>query len=142
MNLIWWLWTPIGWLLGLFWMTLLVISGAITTLFIPYQEWYILIRPFMAQAFIWATTVKPTIIFAPGFDRERRGIFVQNHVSALDALVACSVIPHAFCGLENAAHYRVPVYGWIMSWPRASRYQKPVKADMSPFWNRRKFARK
>ena len=45
-------------------------------------------------------------------------------MSALDALVACSVIPHAFCGLENAAHYRVPIYGWIMSLAQGIRVPK------------------
>ena len=118
------LWAPVGWTLGLAWMALVVIFGIPTTLFFPFRRWYPFIRPMMAQAFIWATTIKPTITYMEGFDPERRGIFIQNHVSALDALVACSVIPHGFCGLENAAHYRVPIYGWIMSLAHGIRVPK------------------
>jgi len=124
MMIFWWLWTPIGWTFGLFWMALVVLIGAPTTLLLPFRKWYVWIRPFMAQAFIWATTIKPRIIYEDGFDPQRRGIFIQNHVSALDALVACSVIPHAFCGLENAAHYRIPIYGWIMSLAQGIRVPK------------------
>jgi len=115
MTILWILWAPIGWTFGLLWMSMVVVFGVPTTLFVPFRDWYVYIRPMMAQAFIWSTTVKPKIIYDEEFDSERRGIFIQNHVSALDALVACSVIPHAFCGLENAAHYRIPIYGWIMS---------------------------
>ena len=81
------LWAPVGWILGLAWMAMVVVVGVPTTLFIPFRRWYPFIRPMMAQAFIWATTVKPRITYTEGFDPERRGIFIQNHVSALDALV-------------------------------------------------------
>ncbi len=115
MTVLWWIWAPIGWTLGFFWMSLVVLIGAPTTLFIvPFTTWYVVIKPLMTQAFIWSTLSKPTITYDVKFDPERRAVFVQNHVSALDAMVACTVIPHCFCGLENAAHYNIPVYGWII----------------------------
>lgn len=52
--------------------------------------------------------------YDPGFDPERPSVFCQNHISLLDAHVACSVIPHAFCGLMNHWHFNIPGYGWIM----------------------------
>jgi len=67
------------------------------------------------------------VTYDPGFDPARRGVFCQNHVSVLDGHVACAVIPHAFCGLMNHTHFRIPGYGWLMSlgrgiavYPRAS----------------------
>ncbi len=54
------------------------------------------------------------VTYDPGFDPERRSVFAQNHISVLDAHVACSVIPHAFCGLMNHWHFNIPGYGWIM----------------------------
>ena len=54
------------------------------------------------------------VAYDPGFDPERRAVFCQNHISLLDAHVACSVIPHSFCGVMNHWHFRIPGYGWIM----------------------------
>ena len=59
--------------LGLFWMTLVVVVGVPTTLVLPFRRWYVWIRPFMAQAFIWATTVKPDIVYEEGFDQTGGG---------------------------------------------------------------------
>ncbi len=52
--------------------------------------------------------------YDPDFDPERRSVFSQNHISMLDGQVACTAIPHAFCGLMNHWHFRIPGYGWIM----------------------------
>lgn len=124
MNFIWWLWAPIGWTLGLLWMSLVVLVGLFATIFVPYRTWYPWIRPLMARAFTWSTTVTPTLIYDPDFDPDRRAIFIANHVTALDGLVGCCVLPHAFCGLENEAHFRVPIYGWILMLSQGVRVPK------------------
>jgi 1-acyl-sn-glycerol-3-phosphate acyltransferase len=58
---------------------------------------------------------KINITYHEGFDRERRGVFAQNHVNVFDGNLACHIIPHAFCGLMEAWHFKIPGYGWIMS---------------------------
>jgi 1-acyl-sn-glycerol-3-phosphate acyltransferase len=54
------------------------------------------------------------ITYHPDFDRKRVSLFMMNHTSILDAHVACWAIPHAFCGVQHAHHFNVPVYGWLM----------------------------
>lgn len=60
------------------------------------------------------TLSKFTVIKHPEFDPERRAVYAQNHVSMLDGHLACMVVPHAFCGLQLAWHFKIPAYGWIM----------------------------
>jgi len=50
----------------------------------------------------------------PGYDRSRVAVYVQNHVSVLDGHIALASIPQVICGLENAAHLRLPGYGMMM----------------------------
>ncbi|HFE44994.1 MAG TPA: 1-acyl-sn-glycerol-3-phosphate acyltransferase [Nannocystis exedens] len=52
--------------------------------------------------------------FDPGYDPGRVSLYVQNHVSMLDGHIALATIPQVFCGLENAAHLRIPGYGQMM----------------------------
>jgi len=50
----------------------------------------------------------------PAYDPKRVSLYVQNHVSMLDGHIALASIPQVFCGLENAAHLRIPGYGRMM----------------------------
>jgi 1-acyl-sn-glycerol-3-phosphate acyltransferase len=54
------------------------------------------------------------LTYHPDFDRERVSMFMMNHTSILDASVALWAIPHAFCGVQHAHHFNVPIYGWLM----------------------------
>lgn len=55
-----------------------------------------------------------SITYHPDFDRDRVSMYLMNHTSILDAHVALWAIPHAFCGVQHAHHFDVPVYGWLM----------------------------
>lgn len=55
------------------------------------------------------------VLSDPRFDPERRSVFCQNHVNLMDAHAAAAAIPHAVCGLMNWWHFKLPVYGWLMS---------------------------
>jgi 1-acyl-sn-glycerol-3-phosphate acyltransferase len=57
---------------------------------------------------------KRTVTYHPDFDPKRVSMFLMNHTSILDAHVALWAIPHAFCGVQHAHHFDVPVYGWLM----------------------------
>lgn len=60
------------------------------------------------------TLSRISILYDREFVKERRGVFIQNHVNMLDGQLACHVIPHAFCGLYNYWHNWIPGYGWVM----------------------------
>lgn len=60
------------------------------------------------------TRAKKTVTYHPDFDPKRVSMFLMNHTSVLDAHVALWAIPHAFCGVQHAHHFDVPVYGWLM----------------------------
>jgi 1-acyl-sn-glycerol-3-phosphate acyltransferase len=52
---------------------------------------------------------------APGFDANRTSIFICNHVNLFDPFVIYSAIPQFLRGFELESHFKVPVYGWMMS---------------------------
>ncbi len=82
---------------------------------IPWQrshKW--LMKPAIVRC-LDATGSDVEILQHPNFDPERRSVFCQNHVNLMDAHAACTAIPHAFCGLMNWWHFKVPVYGWLMT---------------------------
>ena len=51
---------------------------------------------------------------SPGFDPKRVCFFVSNHVNLFDPFVLYCVTPQFIRGLELEAHFRIPVYGWLM----------------------------
>lgn len=69
--------------------------------------------PAMALA-LRATGAEMRVFAARGFDPTEVSVFVQNHVSLLDAHVASNAIPQSFCGLMNAWQFNIPIYGWLM----------------------------
>mgnify|MGYP000981092817 CR=1 FL=1 len=82
--------------------------------FVPFKETHPYLGARGMAACVKLTGSSLRITYDPGFDREQRSVFCQNHVSMLDGHVACAVVPHAFCGLMNHWHFHVPGYGWIM----------------------------
>jgi len=71
-------------------------------------------QPIMGAVPRIASLGRRSITYHPDFDRDRVSMFLMNHTSVLDAHVACWAIPHAFCGVQHAHHFDVPVYGWLM----------------------------
>lgn len=53
--------------------------------------------------------------WSPGFDPDRTSIFICNHVNIFDAFVVYCAIPQFVRGLELESHFKIPVYGWMMS---------------------------
>jgi 1-acyl-sn-glycerol-3-phosphate acyltransferase len=50
----------------------------------------------------------------PEIDATRAYMFVQNHVNMIDHVTVYNATPHFKQGVELAAHFDVPVYGWFM----------------------------
>ncbi len=112
------IWT---WLVGLVGLMLGSAGAVLTMPFLSHEQRHQL---FLRRAMGWnvyITFSSVKIVYDPGFDPKRTSVFMQNHVSWIDGQLACIAIPHAFCGLFNYWHYRVPGYGWIMWLARGIR---------------------
>lgn len=130
-----WVWAPFSllvWPTTIVVMAVAVTGAAIGCLFMPFQRFQL----------YWSSPVLGVCLpiaggwrrlqIHPEYDRKRTSVYIQNHVSMLDAHTATWSIPAPFCGLNNAAHLKVPFYGWLLAMaktipvPRgggASRYQ-------------------
>jgi 1-acyl-sn-glycerol-3-phosphate acyltransferase len=82
--------------------------------FIPFKRSHRWLGGAGMAACVPITGASLRVSYDPGFDPERRSVFCQNHVNVFDAHVACATIPHAFCGMMLASHFKIPAYGWIM----------------------------
>lgn len=90
--------------------TALVVLNA----FIPAHKWDWLLR-FFTRNIVRCSGAKFVVHRAPGFDASRPTFFATNHVNALDAFVLYSAMPGVGRGLEIESHFKIPVYGWMMS---------------------------
>ena len=63
---------------------------------------------------LYLTLSRLTFTFHKDYDVRRASVYCMNHTSMLDAHASAGAIRRAYCGLENAAHYRIPIYGWPM----------------------------
>lgn len=119
------LWTIPGMLLGLVSMSGGVVVGCLFALFYPYTLWFHWIRPTLSCALLLLLLRRPQVTRDAAWDPNEPCVFVANHVSALDGNLSTYVIRRPYCGLENAAHFRVPIYGWLMKMGRGI----PVPAE-------------
>jgi 1-acyl-sn-glycerol-3-phosphate acyltransferase len=102
------------WLASVVWMSSVATLAFLLLPFVPFKRSHTWLgAPGMATCLRLAGA-RLKVTYAPGFDPERRSVFCQNHISVLDGHLACAVVPHAFCGLMNHTHFRIPGYGWIM----------------------------
>jgi 1-acyl-sn-glycerol-3-phosphate acyltransferase len=105
----------VGWPVGFALMGAAVGGSAAVMPFIPFEKMQrVWPQPLMALAGRVASYGKLEIIQHPRLDPERAAMFCMNHTSMLDGHVACASIPQAFCGLQHAHHFKIPIYGWLM----------------------------
>ncbi len=108
------LWSLIAWPLALVWMTLLFVAAMPFLFFVPFKS---VQKKGFAQLFgliphLTLSTMR--VVTHPEFCSSRMSLYVQNHNSMLDGHVGLAVVPTVICGLQNAAHLHVPIYGWLM----------------------------
>lgn len=113
-TLIFALWSLFIWPFALLWMAAIVAVSIPLTWFIPFSRLQAHYPAIMMGWLPYISWSRVTTIYDPKFDHERRSVFIQNHVSMFDGHIALKTIPGRFCGVENAAHYKVPFYGWLM----------------------------
>lgn len=109
-------WSLFGaWPISVGLMTAAFTSSVPLSLFVPFEKIMpILPQPLMGLVPQLITLRRPSLRYHEDFDPNRISLFVMNHTSILDAHVALWAIPHAFCGIQHAHHFDVPVYGWLM----------------------------
>jgi 1-acyl-sn-glycerol-3-phosphate acyltransferase len=109
-------WSVLGaWPLSIGLMTAAFTTSVPLSLVVPFEK----IMPHLPQPLMGlvpqlVTLRKPSLRYHESFDPNRVSLFVMNHTSVLDAHVALWAIPRAFCGVQHAHHFKVPVYGWLM----------------------------
>lgn len=102
------------WLVCFAWMLLVCLVSFPVALIIPFHRWQHRVAGPMLGVVPRITCSRLKVTYDPRFDRSRTSVFVQNHVSMIDGLVTLAALPQPFCGVENAAHFAIPFYGWMM----------------------------
>ncbi len=106
--------SPLLWLLNFAMIGVGLLIAAPFCLFLPFarvQRWTV--APWIAAS-LRCSLNRVRYVYHPDFRPERVSVYMMNHTSMLDAHAAVGAIPAVFCGLENASHFNVPIYGWAM----------------------------
>lgn len=134
-SALWAPWSTCVWGMTLSWMGFLAATSAPLTLFRPFESFQM---KWPNRQLAWALRFSfsnLTVHFDEDFDPTRVSVFAQNHISVLDGVIAAGAIPVPVCGIENAAHLRLPGYGWLLKLnnaipvrPGAKRYEEIAEA--------------
>lgn len=118
-------WSAVGWMATLGWMGTIAASMLPLTLAVPFERIQVRLgfQPAVAWP-LWLLLSPLEVTYDPAYDRSRVSLFAMNHVSMLDANIACGSIPVPMCGLENASHLKVPGYGWLLKMSNAIPVRK------------------
>ncbi len=108
------IWSPVAWTLAFIIMALALLLSLPLMLFIRFERFQRYVTAPILSTVLYTTLSRVTYRYDPRHDPKRASVFCANHTSMLDAHACCGAIRQPFCGLENAAHFYVPVYGWLM----------------------------
>ncbi|MCX4245324.1 lysophospholipid acyltransferase family protein [Paraliomyxa miuraensis] len=125
-DLVWAPWSVVGWTGTLAWMgTIAAVALPMTLAGVPFENLQVRLgwQPAVAWP-LWLMLSPLRVTYDPRYDKARVSVFTQNHVSVLDANIACGTIPVPLCGLENAAHLQLPGYGWLLRMSNAIPVRK------------------
>jgi 1-acyl-sn-glycerol-3-phosphate acyltransferase len=68
----------------------------------------------LCQRIVFFAGTKVKVQREPGFDPQRTGFFMVNHVNVFDPFVLYVAIPQYVRGWELESHFKIPAYGWLM----------------------------
>lgn len=112
------LWAPysiLAWSMALVWLCFFGAIFAISVLFVPFERFQHRIAHQLTGVPMWFALGPVRTTEDPQYRRDEVCMFMQNHLTMLDGCTATASIRVPLCGVENAAHLKVPGYGWIMN---------------------------
>ena len=112
---------------SLTWMGTLWFTSLPVTLFRPFESFQDTYPQPQVGWSVYMTLSRFDVEYDPDYDMKKMGVFMQNHVSVLDANIGCGSIPVPICGLENASHLNVPGYGWLLKMANAIPVKKGAR---------------
>ncbi|MGH9349474.1 MAG: lysophospholipid acyltransferase family protein [Vicinamibacterales bacterium] len=94
---------------GLF--AVLLVSFLLANLVVPPQR---LLRPVkaMLRLMFRVLGVRVRVVGAERLEEGRAYVYMSNHVTSIDHLIALAYLPGYLVGLEKVEALRVPIYGW------------------------------
>ena len=108
------IWSLVAWPLAFLLMALAFLASVPPWIFLRFERF----QQYTAAPILWpvlyCTLSRVTFLFDPRYDVKRTSVYTANHTSMLDAHACIGAIRRPFCGLENAAHFLIPFYGWLM----------------------------
>jgi 1-acyl-sn-glycerol-3-phosphate acyltransferase len=126
-DILWAPWSAVAWVLSMAWMVFLFVVTIPLCLFRPFEKFQMIwCHPQLGWP-VRFTFSRLRVEIDPRYDRSRVSVFAQNHVTAMDANIACGSIPVPMCGLENASHLNVPGYGWLLRMANAIPVRKGAR---------------
>jgi 1-acyl-sn-glycerol-3-phosphate acyltransferase len=115
------------WIPGVTWLTSMMSVLMVVQRFVPSDRIDWLTRVYTRGQVLACGTRVRTVVH-PAVDPKRVYVFAQNHVNMLDHCTCYDATPHFKQGIELAAHFKIPFYGWFMR----QRGTIPVLGDGSP----------
>jgi 1-acyl-sn-glycerol-3-phosphate acyltransferase len=101
------------WAPGVAWLSSMMGAMMVAQRFFPPDQLDWLTRIYTrGQLVVLGTRVE--YVVHPDIDPTRQYMFVQNHVNMLDHCTVYAATPHFKQGVELAAHFKLPFYGWFM----------------------------
>jgi 1-acyl-sn-glycerol-3-phosphate acyltransferase len=115
------------WVPGLLWLSsMMSVMTVVNRIFPPHKV------DFLARIYTRGQVVvsgsKLRFHVHPDIDPKGIYMFAQNHVNMMDHCTCYTGTPHFKQGIELAAHFKLPIYGWYMK----GRGTIPVRGDVSP----------
>lgn len=101
------------WTAGLLWLVPMMSAMMATNLVVPPDRTQWLSRLY-CRGQVAMTGARWRAVVDPAVDPQGTYLFACNHVNLLDHVTMYNATPHFKQGLELAAHFKIPVYGWFM----------------------------
>jgi len=126
-NIVFAPYSAVGWLATLGWMCLLSATTLPMLAFRRFESFQIKWPHPQISWPLWFIGCPLKVDRDPKYDKKKVSVFMLNHTSMLDASIACGSIQVPLCGLENAAHLKVPGYGWVLTMANAIPVRKGAR---------------
>lgn len=108
------LWSLVAWTMAYAMMALALLASLPLLIFMKFERFQLYVPVPILWRVLYLTLSKVTFLYDSRYDPGRVSVYCANHTSMLDGHACIGAIQAPFCGLENAAHFKIPIYGWMM----------------------------